>query len=181
MAFIKNGTPGFFEKNNTKRITTQAQITHSINERSKINVKNSYSRFDRGIDIPTHRFKGLQQSTFSEFTYHNNGQRMDWIVGANFLTDDFKEDPLTDSVLRNYQYNTLGVFVQNTYTASSTFSVFSSACCPVLVGTIFKLWITAGRDYLQVADHIGYLAVCDSHHTERIRYLRLCGSPSWVF
>lgn len=123
MAFIKNGTPGFFEKNNTKRITTQAQLTHTINDRSKINVKNSYSRFDRGIEIPTHRFKGLQQSTFSEFTYHNNGQRMDWIVGANFLTDDFKEDPLTDSILRNYQYKTLGVFVQNTFTASSTFSV----------------------------------------------------------
>jgi hypothetical protein len=34
-------TPGFFEKNNTKRITTQAQLTHTINERSKINVKNS--------------------------------------------------------------------------------------------------------------------------------------------
>jgi iron complex outermembrane receptor protein len=123
MAFIKNGAPGFFEKNNTKRITTQAQLTHTINERSKINVKNSYSRFDRGIEIPTHQFKGLQQSTFTEFTYHNNGQRMDWIVGANFLTDDFKEEPLTDSVLRNYQNNTLGVFVQNTYTASPTFSV----------------------------------------------------------
>ena len=123
MAFIKNGAPGFFEKNNTKRITTQAQLTHTINERSKINVKNSYSRFDRGIEIPTHQFKGLQQSTFTEFTYHNNGQRMDWIVGANFLTDDFKEEPLTDSVLRNYQNNTLGVFVQNTFTASPTFSV----------------------------------------------------------
>jgi outer membrane receptor for ferrienterochelin and colicins len=123
MAFIKNGTSGFFEKNNTKRITTQAQLTHTINEHSKISVKNSYSRFDRGIEIPTHQFKGLQQSTFSEFTYHNNGQKIDWIVGANFLTDDFKEDPLTDSILRNYQNNTLGVFVQNTYTASPTFSV----------------------------------------------------------
>jgi iron complex outermembrane receptor protein len=123
MAFIKNGAPGFFEKNNTKRITTQAQLTHTINERSKINVKNSYSRFDRGIEIPTHQFKGLQQSTFTEFTYHNNSQRMDWIVGANFLTDDFKEEPLTDSILRNYQNNTLGVFVQNTFAASPTFSV----------------------------------------------------------
>jgi len=121
--FIKNGTAGFFEKNNTERFTTQAQLTHTINDRSKLQVKNSYSRFERLIEIPTHRFKGLQQSTFSELTYHNDGDKADWIIGANFLTDDFKEDRLTDSALRNYQNNTAGIFIQNTWTPAANFSI----------------------------------------------------------
>jgi iron complex outermembrane receptor protein len=81
MAYIKNGTAGFFEKNNTDRITTQAQLTHRINDKSQLNFKNSYSRFDRFIQIPTYAFKGLQQSTFSEATYSTNGEKADWVIG----------------------------------------------------------------------------------------------------
>lgn len=117
--YIKNRTAGFFEKNNTDRITTQSQLTHRINDKSQLNFKNSYSRFDRFIQIPAYAFKGLQQSIFSEAAYSINGEKADWVIGANYLTDDFKEATLNSTTLRNYHYNTLGVFVQNTWTPSN--------------------------------------------------------------
>lgn len=123
MAYIKDGTAGFFEKNNTDRVTTQAQLTHRINDKSQLNFKNSYSRFDRFIQIPTYAFKGLQQSTFSEATYSTNGEKADWVIGANYLTDDFKENRQSNNALRNYHYNTFGVFLQNTWSPSAQFTL----------------------------------------------------------
>ncbi len=119
MDYIKKGTLGYFEENNTDRFTTQLGVTHRLSDRAALNFKNSYSRFDRQIAIPSYQFKGLQQSGFSEFTYSNQGEKSDWIVGANFLTDDFNERQQTAGPLRNYHYNTYGVFVQNQWSPSN--------------------------------------------------------------
>jgi len=70
MEYIKKGTPGYFEKNNTDRFTAQAQLTHRLNEKAILNFKNSYSRFKRLIQIPAYTFKGVQQSTYTEATFH---------------------------------------------------------------------------------------------------------------
>lgn len=123
MAFIKNGTAGFFEKNNTDRVTTQAQITHIINDKSQLNFKNSYSRFDRFIQIPAYAFEGLQQSTFTEVNYSTNGEKTDWVVGATYLTDNFQEKRQSNNALRNYNYNTFGTFIQNTWSPSQKFTL----------------------------------------------------------
>ena len=123
MAFIKDGTAGFFEKNNTDRVTTQTQITHRINDKSQLNFKNSYSRFDRFIQIPTYAFEGLQQSTFTEATYSTNGEKSDWVIGANYLTDNFKENSQNSNALRNYNFNTFGTFIQNTWSPSQKFTL----------------------------------------------------------
>lgn len=116
--YINKGLPGYFEKNNTDRFTTQAELTHQINDHTRLNFKNSYSRFNRFIQIPSYAFKGLQQSTYSEATYSNQRDKTQWVLGANFLTDDFAENKKNNNALRNYHYNTLGVFIQNTLTLS---------------------------------------------------------------
>jgi len=123
MSYIKKGEPGYFEKNNTDRFATQALLTHRLNDRSQLVFKNSYNRFDRYIEIPAYTFRGLQQSTYSEATYSHNTEKADWIVGANLLTDDFKEEGQGSAALRNYQYNTIGAFIQNTWTPVKTFSL----------------------------------------------------------
>jgi outer membrane receptor for ferrienterochelin and colicins len=121
MDYIKNGGSGFFEKNNTNRITTQLGITHRINENSTLQFKNSYSRFDRVITIPTYIFDALQQSSFSEFTWNKKGEKADWVIGANVLTDDLAEKGQTADPKRDYHYNTYGLFVQNAWTISNRF------------------------------------------------------------
>jgi iron complex outermembrane receptor protein len=123
MEYIQKGNPGYFEKNNTDRFTTQAGLTHKLNDHSQLNFKSSYSLFNRLIQIPSYTFKGLQQSTFSEGTYSFNSEKTQWVLGANFLTDDFAESRPTSGILRNYHYNTIGAFIQNTWSPIKQFTL----------------------------------------------------------
>lgn len=125
MDYIKKGTSGYFEENNTDRFTTQFGISHRLGERSGINFKNSYTRFDRAITIPSYQFQGLQQSTFSELTYSNEREKAQWVIGANVLTDGFAEVGQPTNLKRNYHYNTYGVFIQNSWSPTSKFTLES--------------------------------------------------------
>jgi iron complex outermembrane receptor protein len=120
MDHITKGAAGYFEKNNTERFSTQAQLTHKFNEKEQLHFKYSYSRFHRSIQIPDYIFNGVQQSGFSEATYSKAGEQAQWIAGINLLTDDFGERR-TDS-LRNYHNNTMGAFIQNTWSPCKALS-----------------------------------------------------------
>ena len=67
------------------------------------------------IQIPGYAFQGVQQSTYTEASYSINGEKSDWVIGTNLLTDNFKEDRKSSTSLRDYQYSTFGVFLQNTW------------------------------------------------------------------
>ncbi|MDB5210081.1 MAG: hypothetical protein JWQ30_908 [Sediminibacterium sp.] len=120
---IRNGTTGYFEKNNTGRFTTQAQVTHQLNDHSQLNFKISYSLFDRLIQVPTYTFQGAQHSLFSEATYSSQYEKTQWVIGANFLSDDLHEEKQTVNPLRDYQYSTIGLFIQNTWSPTKNFSL----------------------------------------------------------
>src|SRR5690606_38522213 len=102
----------------TDRITTQFGIAHKLGEHSTLQFKNSYSRFDRVIEIPSYVFDALQQSSFSELTWSRHSEKADWIVGANVLTEDLDEKSQSPDPKRDYHYNTYGVFVQNAWSIS---------------------------------------------------------------
>jgi outer membrane receptor for ferrienterochelin and colicins len=121
--YIKNGGSGFFERNNTDRMTAQLGIAHRLDDHTTLQLKNSYTRFDRSIAIPAYRFDALQQSSFSELTWNRNSEKTDWVVGVNLLTDDLSEEQLSGNPLRDYHYNTFGLFIQNTWQASEKFTL----------------------------------------------------------
>ena len=111
----------YFEENKTGRYSTQAQLDHNIDNKQKFIFKNSISYYDRSIALPDYRFSGVQLSTYSEANYINNGEKADWVVGLNFLTDKFDEDKNSSFALRSYNNNTVGAFVQNTWNISPGF------------------------------------------------------------
>ena len=117
--YIKNNgnTNGYFEKNDTKRISTQLTLTHQLKENQQLVFRNSFNNFNRIISIPNYTFDGLQNSTFSEVTYSHNGKISDWVTGANLYTDNFSEKATTSFPLRDYKQVTFGAFVQNTIKA----------------------------------------------------------------
>jgi outer membrane receptor for ferrienterochelin and colicins len=121
--YIRKGTAGYFEKNNTDRFTTQAQLTHQLNDHSQLNFKTSYSVFDRLIQVPSYTFKGTQHSLFSEATYSLQHERTQWVIGANILSDDLHEEKQTANPLRDYRYSTVGIFIQNTWSPTKNFSL----------------------------------------------------------
>ena len=113
----------YFERNKTKRISTQLSFNHQLSDESNIQIKNSISYFNRNITSNNYAFTGTQYSTFTEATYLNKMKESDWVVGINLLTDQFKEDHLSFSSLRSYSQTTLGVFVQNTWNVADWFTL----------------------------------------------------------
>jgi iron complex outermembrane receptor protein len=115
----------YFELNKTGRYSSQIELDRILNTKEKLTFKNSVGYFDRSINLPDYRFSGLQVSTYTEATYAYNGRTADWVAGLNYLTDNFKEDQNSSFPLRNYNYNTIGGFVQNTWNAANKFTLES--------------------------------------------------------
>ncbi len=113
-----DSTHSYFERNKTKRLSTQLTFDHQINEESSFKLKNSVGYFNRIINSKGYTFNGTQYSTFTEATYVNKTDESDWVAGVNVLTDQFNEKPAFQSILRNYNQNTFGAFVQNTWNTS---------------------------------------------------------------
>lgn len=118
IAYIKgrgDNVHSYFERNKSNRFSTQFSLDHQLSEKRGLLVKNSVNYFNRTISIPDYEFKGRQWSTYSEVSYHADGDKLDWVAGANFYTDQFLEYPKDDFPDRNYLQQTAGGFIQNTW------------------------------------------------------------------
>ena len=118
-----DATHTYFEENKTGRYSTQATLNHHLNTKAQLTFKNSVSYYDRTINLPGYRFAGTQLSSYSEANYARNGEKSDWVVGLNLLTDHFGEDQTRNFPLRSYTHNTIGGFVQNTWNATPVFTL----------------------------------------------------------
>ncbi|MDH5379674.1 MAG: TonB-dependent receptor [Cyclobacteriaceae bacterium] len=114
-----NSSNSYFEENNTIRFSTQSGIDHKIDNNRKLNFKNSISYYDRKIKIPTYNFSGVQLSSFSEASYNQRGTKAEWIAGLNLLTDQFKQNNVSPAQAVDYNYTTVGLFLQNTWSVTS--------------------------------------------------------------
>lgn len=123
MNYIRGGGAGYFERNNTDRASISAQLTTRISQNSHLNLKSSFSNYNRTIEGQGSAFRGLQQSTFSEASIHASGGRTDWVAGVNLVTDNFRETRLSNVPLRDYSNITTGVFVQHTWSPTSQVSL----------------------------------------------------------
>ncbi len=120
-----NAQHSYFEENKTGRYSTQIELDHKLNDKEKLTFRNSVSYYDRSIGLPSYLFSGVQLSTYSEANYARTGEKSDWVAGVNLLTDHFKEDRNSNFALRNYNYTTIGGFVQNTWNATEKLTIES--------------------------------------------------------
>lgn len=128
LEYIKgNGSAdhSYFEENKTGRYSTQLELEHKLSDKARLVFKNSVSYYDRTIALPAYQFSGDQVSTYTEANYSRNGEKADWVIGANYLTDKFSEDQATGTSVRDYNYTTIGAFVQNTWNATDKVSIES--------------------------------------------------------
>lgn len=111
----------YFEENKTSRHSTQAAFNTRLNDKESLHFKNSLSYFNRTINLPDYTFAGVQLSTYSEANYVYKSDKIDWVAGINYLSDNFNEDRTSSFALRSYNYQTVGGFVQNTWDISPRF------------------------------------------------------------
>ncbi|HYM94535.1 MAG TPA: TonB-dependent receptor, partial [Chitinophagaceae bacterium] len=117
-----DSTHQYFENNITLRTSTQFNIEHKINDKSKIQFKNSIGFFDRNLSQPNTNFHGQQVSTFTEFNYSNNKEKSEWVTGVNIWTDNLKSLNISNF---DYHLATFGAFAQNIFKATDWFSLES--------------------------------------------------------
>lgn len=142
MHYIKgegDAVHSYFERNDTKRYSTQFSISQKFSGRASLNLKNSFNHFDRIIEIPEYRFDGTQNSTFAELNYSNVSDRSEWIGGLNLWTENFSERPLQSISPRGYQQTTFGAFVQNNVTINEHFNLESGLRADYVVDYGFVL------------------------------------------
>jgi iron complex outermembrane receptor protein len=116
-----NNLHQYFERDVTYRFSSQLSYTHKIDTSKEINFKNTVGYFDRDLAEPGYDFHGKQTSSYSEVNYVYHHQKVNWVVGSDLVTDELNVPyPLN---YFSYHYTTLGGFVQNTYKATSWFSL----------------------------------------------------------
>ena len=108
----------YYENNKSQRVSTQLSLDHKFNEHSAFNFKNAINHFGRTITTPGYTFDGTQWSSYSEGTYSRTGQKSDWIIGLNYYTDNFQEHPKDSFPKRDYNLQTVGMFVQQSWNAT---------------------------------------------------------------
>ncbi|NCU04003.1 MAG: TonB-dependent receptor, partial [Chitinophagaceae bacterium] len=119
MDYIKNNTSsGYYENNKSERFSSQLSVDHDFGTCSHFTFKQSVSFFNRRISSPGYAFEGRQLNSFSEASYSRHGEIAEWVAGVNLWNEDFQERPYSNFAVRNFQQNTVGVFVQNVLKAN---------------------------------------------------------------
>ena len=110
----------FYETNNSNRYSTQALFEKKFLNTNILTVKNSIAFFNRKIERKTYNFDGRQTATFSEINLLIPREKSEWNVGANYVSDNFKQTNITAAKL-NYNNTAFGLFAQNNLKVSEKF------------------------------------------------------------
>ncbi|MDN3656749.1 TonB-dependent receptor plug domain-containing protein [Ferruginibacter paludis] len=114
----------FFEINNTNRYSTQAKFEKIFASKNRLTIKNSIGYFNRTIERPVYNFEGKQVATFSEANYLIPKEKSEWNVGANFVSDHFRQVNAVANKL-DYFSSAFGLFAQNNLRVSEKLIVES--------------------------------------------------------
>ncbi len=125
MDYFKHGGDKYFEGHYTDRTSVQATLKKSYPKNRNLVFKNSYSHFDRSIQVQGYAFSGVQRSVFSELSFASKGERSEWVLGANIIADDFEEVPGLSGNVRNHDLWTTGLFGQYTFSATDKLTIES--------------------------------------------------------
>lgn len=121
--FEEDNAGSYFERNTSERVSTQFSYDKTFRNEGALTFKNSVNYFNRGLSTPIYRFDGNQLSSFSELNYRKANPKAEWIVGANFWSEDFEETPRGQGLDRSFSLNTVGIFGQNIWDVSEDFSL----------------------------------------------------------
>jgi len=114
----------YFESNETKRVSTQLGFKHAFNDRNRFEVKNSFSFYDRTIQIPDFTFSGYQRSSFSELNFSTSSETdVEWVFGANLWTEYFNDTREDQTGALDQSYQIFGLFAQNVWPIDETLSL----------------------------------------------------------
>lgn len=102
----------YFERNVSDHISSNFKFEYDFGKAGKLTTKNAFNYFGRELKIPYYLFKGRQIATASELNYRFIYKKHDVVIGLDYRTDRFTEGADSATLARNYNYQTVGGFVQ---------------------------------------------------------------------
>ncbi len=107
----------YFEENNTLRNITTVDLTKNVSENRTLTVKQSFSIFDRHIEIPAYHFDGISYNSFTDVSWLTNLTNHSIVTGGNIIYDNFNEKSGSADNRDNRNF-TAGGYIQDTWDAS---------------------------------------------------------------
>lgn len=123
----------YLDAQESNRYTTQFRFDRKWAGNQGLTFKNSLNFFDRYINIRKNPqgqraiFGGKQTSSFTELAYDLKAKSQQFILGANYITDDFEEGDYGLQVLpsRDEEHQTAALFVDHIWDAKRFLSLES--------------------------------------------------------
>ncbi len=101
--------------NKMARHNSSAKWEYIFSENKNLSVVFSNSLLDEDLKTKHYNFKAQQLIYYSEISYRKSGLTADWVSGINFNGDNFNNKTLLLTEIKDYNYSTIGGFIQNTW------------------------------------------------------------------
>lgn len=113
----------FLQKEKTFRNTIDVAYTSQLNDKHLLTFKTAGSAFQRAIDYSGFIFDGTQYSTYSELNDFIKLKKHNIVIGGNFMTETFVRNNSDSVLFHNYDYQTIGSFIQDEWQLAEKFSI----------------------------------------------------------
>jgi outer membrane receptor for ferrienterochelin and colicins len=107
----------YFEKNKSIRNSSSFELDKKLGDKNRFIARQSFSVFDRTINIPAYTFAGVNYNSFSDVSWVSNGNKHAFVLGANFIYDQFNDKNKGNSNKDNSS-STGGLYGQHTWDAT---------------------------------------------------------------
>jgi outer membrane receptor for ferrienterochelin and colicins len=114
----------YFEENNTLRNITTLELQMKLNDTKSLTIKQSFSIFDRHIEIPAYHFDGINYNSFTDASLLSNFKNHSLVTGLNIVYDKFDEKSSSAGNRDNKNF-TSGAYIQDTWDASEKIKIES--------------------------------------------------------
>lgn len=115
---IKNNADAshqYFEENKTLRNISSFEFDKKIGDKKRFVAKQSFSVFDRIINIPSYNFAGVDYNAFTDVSYVVNANKHTLVLGSNYIYNGFREKGNSN---RDNTGRTAGIYGQHTWDAT---------------------------------------------------------------
>jgi outer membrane receptor for ferrienterochelin and colicins len=102
-------------KNTMQRHTADAKYRYDFENKSKLTIKVSGNLVDQTLNTNAYIFAAKQTNYFSEISYFMTNNNSSWVFGANLNGETFTNEMPSLPNIKNYIYQTTGLFAQNTW------------------------------------------------------------------
>jgi outer membrane receptor for ferrienterochelin and colicins len=126
MTAIRNGATAFhpyLERSKSDRTYLQLEIESSPYDGTSIIFKNSVGYFFLNSSVESERFYGGQWMSYSELTMQMRSGENILTGGLSLTSDSFNEDSTYSGMRRNYKRWTIGVFLQDDWNLTRSFTL----------------------------------------------------------